>query len=183
MPEEILSNEEIDEILSQYEGETTEEDEELLLWIALAIGFDATIFTTRLEREIAILRAGGTGDREIASILQRDFDANGRIFGELRNSIRRGIVLGIMQSSRLGQNSIYGDSVELFKWVNVSGHRICEDCLGRAGEIDSWDGWVSRGMPGSGWSLCQSYCYCILVPASIDGLPLPIPDTVKVDTQ
>ena len=170
----VLTDEEVNEILSKFEGEATQDDENLLLWIALGIGFDISIFATRIEREIAVLRAAGTTDRAISQILQRDLATNGRIFGELRNSVKRGVVLGIMQSSRFGQAAIYGDSVELFKWVNVEGHRICEDCLGRAGGSDTWAGWESRGMPGSGWSVCGGSCYCALVPEGVD-----IADTVK----
>ncbi len=164
---EILNDEEIDEILGNFENEATEEDEQLLLWIALGIGYDIAIFATRLEREIAILRATGTTESSILDILQRDYNTRGRIFGELRNSVKRGVVLGIMQSSRLGQASVYGDSVEKFRWINVEGHKICEDCLGRAGGVDTWEGWMSRGMPGSGWSLCGGNCYCDIVPEGI----------------
>jgi hypothetical protein len=174
MPEEILKNEEINEILRQLEGEATEEDERLLRWILLGIGFDINIFATRIKREIAVLGESGATEQAIAEILKRDLSTNGRIFGELRNSIKRGIVLAIMQSSRFGQAAIYGDSVELFKWVNVEGHKICEDCLGRAGGLDTWEGWMSRGMPGSGWSLCSGNCYCILVPEGVK-----IDDTVS----
>ena len=174
MANEVLTDEEVNEILTKFEGEATQDDENLLLWIALGVGFDISIFATRIEREIAVLRAAGTSDEAIRGILRADLQSGGRIFGELRNSIKRGVVLGIMQSSRLGQAAIYGDSVELFRWVNVEGNRVCGDCLGRAGDSDSWAGWESRGMPGSGWSVCGSSCYCVLVPDGIE-----ISDTVK----
>ena len=103
-------------------------------------------------------------DEALAGILAADLSTHGPIFGELRNSIVRGIVFGNNQFSRTGQIEVYGDSIDLFRWVTIQGHRICDDCQGREGEIDTLDGWISRGMPGAGWSLCGGYCYCILVP-------------------
>jgi len=175
MPIEI-TDEELEETLNQFEEEATEEDENLLLWLLLGLGYDINQFVNRINQEVAVLRAAGATDNAIAGILSRDLQTSGRIFGELRNSVRRAIVLGIMQSSRLGQLAVYGDRVEQFKWVNVSGHKICEDCLGRAGVVDTWGGWESRGMPGSGWSVCRGNCYCVLVPEGMD-----IDDTILRD--
>ena len=174
MAEGALSNEEINEILDQYEGEVTEEDKQLLLWIALVLGYDISIFSARIEREITVLRASGTTELGIIAAIRRDYETNGRIFGELRNSVKRGVVLGIMQSSRLGQSAIYGDSVESFKWVTMQGGRVCEDCQPRAGQIATWQEWESIGMPGTGWSRCGGNCYCMLVPVGVK-----VSDTVK----
>ena len=174
MAERALSDEEINEILDRYEGEVTEEDRRLLLWIALGLGYDISIFSARIEREIAVLRASGTTELGIIGAIRRDYETNGRIFGELRNSVKRGVVLGIMQSSRLGQSAIYGDSVESFKWVTMQGGRVCEDCQPRAGEIATWQEWESIGMPGTGWSRCGGNCYCMLVPVGVK-----VSDTVK----
>ena len=51
----------------------------------------------------------------------------------------------------------------------------CSDCKKRAGEVDTWDNWESRGMPSSGWSICKEYCYCQLMPADMD-----IDDTIII---
>ena len=53
------------------------------------------------------------------------------------------------------------------RWVAVS-KNLCPDCEDRAGEIDTWEGWESRGMPASGWSVCKEYCYCQLIPEDIE---------------
>ena len=29
----------------------------------------------------------------------------------------------------------------------------------------SYKNWESAGIPGSGWSVCQGYCYCVLDPS------------------
>jgi hypothetical protein len=56
---------------------------------------------------------------------------------------------------------------EKLRWVAVSSN-LCSDCASRAGEVDTWDGWMSRGMPGSGWSICKEFCYCQLVPDGME---------------
>ena len=159
-----ITDEEINEILDEYEEGLEENDQNLIRLIALGVAFDIAVFTTRIERLVLTLRGPGVSNEALAGILAADLSTHGPIFGELRNSIVRGIVFGNNQFSRTGQIEVYGDSIDLFRWVTIQGHRICDDCQGREGEIDTLDGWISRGMPGAGWSLCGGYCYCILVP-------------------
>ena len=146
-----------------------EEDENVLLWATLGIGYGIDVFATRIEREIALLRNAGVSQREIVNILRNDLATNGRIFGELRNSIKRGVTGGINQAFRRA-----GEMGQGLKWIAVS-KNICDDCRSRAGEIDTWEGWETRGMPGSGWSICKEYCYCQLMPESLN-----IDDSIKL---
>jgi hypothetical protein len=67
-----------------------------------------------------------------------------------------------------------GDDVS-YRWVVAQGVKNCPDCLGRAGEVDTWDGWISRGMPATGWSVCKQNCYCQVIPVDTD-----IDDIIKV---
>jgi len=143
-----------------------EEDENILLWATLGIGYGIDIFITRLEREIALLRNAGITERAIVDILGNDFATNGRIFGEFRNTIKRGIVSATMHASRLGQDKVYGNSIEM-QWVSVGSPRICVDCQGRIGEVRTWDEWEALGLPASGFSVCKEFCYCQLIPTSI----------------
>ena len=146
-----------------------EEDENILLWATLGISYGIDIFITRLEREIALLRNAGVADAAILDILGNDLAANGRIFGEFRNTIKRGIISAIMQASRIGADRVYGDSM-MFQWVSVGTPRICADCESRIGEIRSWGEWESLGLPASGFSVCKEFCYCQLVP---EGVSMP----------
>ena len=171
-----ITNEEIEEILKNLDESIEEEDKSLLGYLALAIGFDIALFANRVSKQITLLREAGLADAGIARLLANDLATNGRIFGELRNSIVRGIVLGVNQFSRFGQVAVYGDSITLFRWVTVQGHKICEDCIARSGEVDTWDNWEARGLPGTGWSVCQGNCYCILVPEETESS-----DTLKID--
>ena len=143
-----------------------EEDENILLWATLGISFGIDIFLTRLEREIAVLRNAGIAETTIVDILGNDFANNGRIFGEFRNTVKRGIVSSVMQASRVGADRVYGDRM-MFRWVSVGTPKICGDCTARIGEVRSWEEWESLGFPASGFSVCKEFCYCQLVPEEI----------------
>ena len=144
-----------------------EEDENILLWATLGISFGIDIFLTRLEREIAVLRNAGIAESAIIDILGNDFASNGRIFGEFRNTVKRGIVSSVMQASRVGADRVYGDRM-MFRWVSVGTPKICGDCTARIGQVRSWEEWESLGFPASGFSVCKEFCYCQLVPEEIE---------------
>ena len=151
-----------------------EEDVNILLWATLGISFGIDIFLTRIEREVALLRNAGITEAAILDILGSDLATGGRIFGEFRNTIKRGVVSSVMQASRIGQDRIYGDSV-MMRWVSVGTPKICVDCSERIGEIRSWEEWESLGLPASGFSVCKEFCYCQLVPESV-----PMPSSLRL---
>ena len=155
MPDEIENTENL-----------KEEDENILLWATLGISFGIDVFITKLEREIALLRNAGVTEASIVNILGNDLATNGRIFGEFRNTIKRGIVSATMHASRIGQDRIYGDSVDM-QWVSVGSPKICVDCEDRIGEVRTWDEWEAVGLPASGFSVCKEFCYCQLIPTDI----------------
>ena len=158
-----MANDELTEEITQ---NLEEEDENILLWATLGISYGIDIFITRLEREIALLRTAGITDAAILDILGNDLATNGRIFGELRNTIKRGIVSATMQASRIGSDRVYGDSM-MFQWVSVGTPKICVDCTTRIGQVKSWAEWESLGFPSSGFSVCKEFCYCQLVPVEV----------------
>ena len=149
--------------------ELDEQDRRLLIEIATGMSYDTRIFSERLRQEIERLRRSGVDEQSIIGVLSQDFGSNGRIFGELRNSIKRGVVGGINQAFRRA-----GEMGQSLRWVAIS-KNLCDDCRTRAGEIDIWENWEARGMPGSGWSVCKEYCYCQIVPASLD-----VDDTIRL---
>ena len=161
-----MANDETTEEITQ---SIEEEVENFLLWATLGVSFGIDIFLTRLEREIALLRNAGISESAIVDILGNDFATNGRIFGEFRNTVKRGVVSSVMQASRIGQDRVYGDSVNM-RWVSVGTPKICVDCSSRIGEIRSWNEWEALGLPASGFSVCKEFCYCQLVPESV---PMP----------
>ena len=139
-----------------------ERDRQLLNEVALGLSYDIRIFYERIGQEIERLRRSGLDVQQIIGVLSRDFKTKGRIFGEFKNAIKRGITGGVNQAFRR-----VGKMGEVLKWVAVS-NNICDDCKSRAGEVDTWENWVTRGLPASGWSVCKEYCYCQLIPDSLE---------------
>ena len=121
---------ELEEILN----ESTQEDEATINFSIFAIAYFGSIFVERIEQEIGILRTAGMSDAGIIRTLTADFESRGRIFGEYSRSIKRGIVLGVMQGFRVGQDAVYGDSVK-FRWVSVGSPNICDDCESRIDQV------------------------------------------------
>jgi hypothetical protein len=154
--------------------ELNEEDKAIFAYAAFSISFDIEAFGQEIRAEVRKLRASGIEDGEIGRILANDLESNGRIFGRFRNSVKRGIVSGIMQSHRVGQDRIYGDRLKM-KWVSVGSPNICPDCEKRIGRIETWEVWESIGLPASGFSVCKGFCYCQLIPTSF-----PIADKVNI---
>ena len=155
--------EELEEILN----ESTQEDESTINFAILAITYFGSIFVERIEQEIAILGRAGMSDAGIIRTLTADLDTGGRIFGEYSRAIKRGIVLGIMQGFRVGQDAVYGDSVK-FRWVSVGSPNICDDCESRIDQVLTWNEWEAEGLPASGFSVCKENCYCQLVPEDVE---------------
>ena len=155
-----------DELTEEITENLEEEDENILLWATLGVSYGIDIFITRLEREVALLRNAGVTDVAILDILGNDLATNGRIFGEFRNTVKRGIVSATMHASRLGQDRAYGDSVDM-QWISVGSPKICIDCEDRIGQVRSWEEWEVVGLPASGFSVCKEFCYCQLIPSSI----------------
>ena len=149
--------------------ELDEKDRRLLIETALGLSYDIRIFSERLGQEIDRLTRNGLDEQSIIRVLEQDLATNGRIFGELRNSIKRGVTGGINQAFRRA-----GEMGQSLKWIAIS-KTPCDDCRSRAGEVDTWDNWEARGMPSSGWSVCKEYCYCQLMPESLD-----IDDTITI---
>ena len=149
--------------------ELDEKDRRLLIETALGLSYDIRIFSERLGQEINRLTRNGLDEQSIIRVLEQDLATNGRIFGELRNSIKRGVTGGVNQAFRRA-----GEMGQSLKWIAIS-KNLCDDCRSRAGEVDTWDNWEARGMPASGWSICKEYCYCQLMPESLD-----IDDTITI---
>tara|TARA_Y100000401_G_scaffold73348_1_gene59361 strand:- start:28129 stop:28638 length:510 start_codon:yes stop_codon:yes gene_type:complete len=161
-----MAEETINEILEENQGNLEEEDNQTLLWATLGVGFGIDIFVSRIEQQINILRQAGLGDTAVIESLRTDLSDGGRIFGEFGHSIKRGIVSGVMQGARIGQDSVYGN--QLMQWVSVGSPNICPDCAKRVGEIRTFQEWLSLGLPATGWSICREFCYCQIIPEDIE---------------
>lgn len=147
-------------------------------WFNKAIGILAIQLKAKAEKTaitldeyIASLRAAGMLDSEIRSNLLTDLNTGGRIFGEFLRG------MGIDVSGRLGELTRSATFAgfgfkpdEEVVWVTVSltkeGGNACPDCIPRHQEVDTFQDWIFRGLPKSGWSVCRTNCKCILMQTS-----------------
>ena len=128
--------------------------------------YDAEIFNQRVSKQLDTQAAAGVSTAVTSAALANDLANGGRIFGELRNSIKESLVEGINNSGRAGSFEAYdANDKTLFTWVTVSGHKICHDCAPRGGQVATLEDWEKSGLPATGWSVCGGHCYCILDPS------------------
>ena len=75
-------------------------DREIVRWVSEMLGWEIQVFNARIRQQAEVLRRAGVSEQSIVGFLSQDLGSSGRIFGEFRSSIKRGIVGGIMQASR-----------------------------------------------------------------------------------
>ena len=167
------------EILDAIEDGLPPAMEDLLLNTMSKVHYDTVIFGNRITQYSQTLIDQGVSSSFIVQSLAADLEAGGRIFGELTNAIKASITELTNQAARLGQLETYGDKYKTFMWVSVGGHRSCPDCSNRAGQILTFEEWESEGLPGSGWSVCRGYCYCVLDPTGTLSKEVDAPANVK----
>ena len=164
-----LFGDDFDDILeSLMSGGLSPEVERMILKTVDRMVYNTTIFAENIKGAVANMKANGLTDDVIMKSLQNDMTGGGKIFGQLRNNTKEGIVQGINRSASMGQYDAYTDGGYTedadFTWITVSGHRICVDCTAREGMVLPFKEWESEGFPGSGWSVCGGFCYCVIDP-------------------
>ena len=136
--------------------------------------YDVDRFSASINKSVSTMRARGLSESSIQANLTKDMRAGRGAFGELKNSIKESTAQAINQTSRLGQISEYNEFTN-FMWVTVAGHKVCFDCAERSGAILTYEEWEGEGLPGTGWSVCKGYCYCILDPIGKMGKSVDAP--------
>tara|TARA_Y100000593_G_C4308588_1_gene337121 strand:- start:1850 stop:2413 length:564 start_codon:yes stop_codon:yes gene_type:complete len=174
-----IFGEDFRQILEDLDDKVPDALDELIKAVFAAVTYDVTIFANRIEQQVTRLINQGLSDALIAETLASDLKANGRIFGELKNSVGAAVAELTNQAGRLGMLEEWGSEYVNFMWITVSGHKVCPDCDARGGMIETWDNWVIAGLPGSGWSVCRGYCYCVLDPTDSLSDKVPVPKQIR----
>ncbi|MAH50227.1 hypothetical protein CMI37_30685 [Candidatus Pacearchaeota archaeon] len=161
-----IFGEDFEGILEQLDN-LTPEQEILLLAVIEKATLQAEMLEIQIQTELISMINNGMTRQGAEMAIKVDLKKGGKLHSQLTNYIKSAIVEGVNQSSRLGQYEEYDLDRGTFKWVTVAGHRICEDCEKRAGDIGTFEYHAStpgKGLPGAGWSICKQYCYCVLDP-------------------
>jgi len=177
-----LFGDDFGDIAEVFEKGIPEDLENLLVGVIDDIAFAAAGFRTQINATVNTMLSTGMSVEFVEDTLRSNLQAGTGPFAPLKHDVKKSVTRGINQSNRLGQYKTYFSDSELnelgtkslWKWVNVAGHRICVDCAGRAGEIQTFADWEAEGLPGAGATVCTSYCYCVLDPIGKLG------DTVEV---
>ena len=134
-------------------------------------------FINDLTAVIEQLQIQGVSETQIKIILLDDLNSGGRLFGSLKNGMKTAVSTAIGQASNDASMEVFA-SVKEFRWIAISlsiGKQPCPDCRPRHGRIEPRSTWRNIGMPKSGFSVCQRYCKCRLVPSSYKGKGLEVP--------
>lgn len=174
-----IFGEDFEEILDQLDN-LSPAQEILLLGIIEKAAIQAEIIELQIQQELATMITNGMTTQGAESVIKLELKKGGRLHGLVQNYIKSSIIEGVNQSSRLGQYEEYELDVGTFTWVTVSGHRICDDCKPRAGDTGTFNYHADKGLPGSGWSICKQYCYCVLDPTGDISSNIDIPTESKI---
>lgn len=140
-----------------------DEAEKIVTSMEIVLVAEASKTAITLESYIQSQLASGISPAELEGILLDDLKNGGRIFGEFIRGIGSRVKGGLQQISRVAYEDDQGIEPETeLMWIAILVN-TCDDCISRHGEVDTRDGWESRGLPGSGWSVCRHNCKCQLV--------------------
>ena len=174
-----IFGDDFEEILEQLD-KLSPEQEFLLLGIIEKAAVQAEIIELRIQQELATMITNGMSVNGAEMAIKVDLKKGGALHGLIQNYIKSSIIEGVNQSSRLGQYEEYELDKGTFKWVTVSGHRICDDCKSRAGDEGTFNYHADIGLPGAGWSICKQYCYCVLDPTGDISSNISVPTESKI---
>ena len=158
---EAIFGDDLVDILESLDQELTPALEEMITSVVESMTYDVEVFNARIAQLETSMLGSGTTLNAIDAVIDADLKTFGRITGELNNSVKNSISQSMMYASTMGSLDILREFSENMRWVTVSG-RVCADCDRRSGQIETFHTWEKLGLPGSGWSVCRGYCYCVL---------------------
>ena len=170
-----MLGDDFDTVIDAFRQGMTPQMENMLMGTMDSMLFDSRTFANGIEKHVTLLQSRGISSEVINQTLRNDMQTGGRIFGQLKNDVKAATHGAVNQAGGLGQQSEYDENSN-FMWVTVAGHKVCLDCATRGGHVLKYKEWEGEGLPGIGWSVCKSFCYCILDPIGKSGKQIDAPD-------
>lgn len=141
------------------------------------------IVASSLAFKLGSMKTSGMSNKAIRAILLTDLVTGGRLFGQLKNGVKRISINAIEEAGNLAAQKVFQQKeFKQFKWITV-GKSICPDCKTRHGETGDISYFSSIGLPKSGFSVCEHNCNCQLVPIEYKGENLDKPIKYKKSTE
>jgi len=136
-----------------------------------------------LKSDIAIYkknaRAAGMSSKEILSDLikmGKNKTGQAQLFAKKMKQVASTAALRERAAGKIAKYAEKVKPTALWQWITIS-VKPCPDCEARAGITMDMKGWQSRGLPGSGGTICFRRCYCQLIPWDVSRDLFP---TIKV---
>ncbi len=136
---------------------------ELSLYNSVERTAQRTLFD--LDELIEQMRLRGMDDAGIRSFLLSDLEDGGRYFGAFQNAIGRIVTNAVEEAGGVASRGVFERAgITEFQWQTAGGN-VCPDCKERNNRTRTMEQWRLVGIPKSGFSVCGSYCNCVLVPS------------------
>jgi hypothetical protein len=133
------------------------------------------IVASNLVFKVGSMQTSGMSQESIRKVLLADLVTGGRIFGQLRNGVKRISKNALEEAGNLASMRVFEDNnYKQFRWV-TAGKSICPDCKPRHGDTGDISYFSTIGLPKSGFSVCEHNCNCQLVPTEYIGENLDKP--------
>ncbi len=155
------------------------------LGVKISKQFDdlSLIVTAALLSRINSMRLSGMSTTEVRKVLIADLITGGRIFGQLRNGVKRISKNAIEEAGNIASVKKFRQkNYKEYKWITV-GRNICPDCKPRHGLTGDISYFSTIGLPKSEFSVCGTNCNCQLVPIQYQGENLEQPIKYKKATE
>ena len=143
----------------------------------------ALIVTSNLLSRLNSMKLSGMANSQARKILIADLISGGRIFGQLKNGVKRISKNAIEEAGNIAAIKAFEQAnLKEYKWITV-GKNICPDCKPRHGLEGDMGYFRTIGLPKSEFSVCGTNCNCQLVPIQYKGENLEQPIKYKKSTE
>ena len=141
------------------------------------------IVTSNLVSRINSMKLSGMATSEVRKVLVADLITGGRIFGQLRNGVKRISKNAIEEAGNIASIKKFRQKdYKEYRWITV-GRNICPDCKPRHGQVGDISYFSTIGLPKSGFSVCEDNCNCQLVPNQFEDQTLKKPIKFERSTE
>ena len=125
------------------------------------------------------MQLSGMAREEVRKVIVADLITGGRIFGQLRNGVKRISKNTIEEAGNIAaMKKFESKDYKEYKWITV-GKNICPDCRPRHGTTGDISFFSNIGLPKSEFSVCGHNCNCQLVPVEYQAEDLSEPIKYK----
>ena len=137
---------------------------DILATVESEMNLNFQIYLSRVRLQAQQLVAAGVDQALILQQLQSDITNSTGTFAQLKGTIGASIDTSLMKTANFSSNLAPLRITNNFRWNWEPSAEHCDTCVGRQGQVKSYEDWEAVGLPGSGTTDCGIYCRCSLEP-------------------